>query len=243
MPKRIYAIGDIHGDLKQLTEMHTRIENDLNGETDYTIIHIGDLVDRREDSRGVIELLMTGQNEGKPWQVLKGNHDRLFYWFLEDPARKDPQLRSDYDWLHHRMGGRTTLESYGVDASETRKVSDIVAEAIEKVPASHLDFLRSLKTSILCNNIAFVHAGVRPGIPLIDQTEDDLIWIRKGWHEITEQQEYLVVHGHTVIDEVTDYGNRINIDTGAAWGNEMSAIVIEGAKIWVLGKDGRRVLR
>lgn len=243
MSKRMYAVGDIHGDLEKLKAIHARIEKDRQGDMDAPVIHIGDLVDRREDSRGVINFLMQGQQAGQPWVVLKGNHDRLFYWFLEDPLRKDPNLRPDYTWLHPRIGGMETLASYGIDVVTERPLEELHAEAVATVPAEHHAYLSNLLTSYVCNGILFAHAGIRPGVALADQTEDDLIWIRKGWLEVTEPHEMLVIHGHTHIPEVTDYGNRINIDTGAAWGDKMSVIVIEGDHVWVLEEDGRHQLR
>ena len=112
----IYAISDIHGDLVKLLEVQDRITADAakHGVSDYTIIHIGDLVDRREDSKGVIEHLMAGVADGKPWIVLKGNHDRMMHWFMEDPDRPDNHLKPGYSWLYHRIGGRETLEYYSV---------------------------------------------------------------------------------------------------------------------------------
>ena len=73
-------------------------------------------------------------------------------------------------------------------------------------------------------------------------TEDDLIWIRQAFHDYMEPFEALIIHGHTVIDAVTHYGNRINIDTGAAYGHDLSAIVIEGGQVWILDPEGRRAL-
>lgn len=108
-----------------------------------------------------------------------------------------------------------------------------------KVPASHLAYLAALPTHHLRGACLFVHAGVRPGIDLHDQTEDDLLWIRTDFLDDTRDHGALVVHGHTPVDRVTHYGNRLNLDTGAGYGKAMSAVVIEGADVFRLTPKGR----
>lgn len=242
--KLIYAIGDIHGDFEQLLTIHARIEKDLSDQDnpDYEIIHIGDLVDRRPDSKGVIDYLMDGISAGKPWIVIKGNHDRLFQWFLETPHRKDPSLRPDYNWLTPRMGGQDTLMSYGMNIPEGYDIDTIAAEAKKTVPKAHYDFLAALPFSYEIDECFFVHAGVNPKFLLSEQTEDDMLWIRKGFLEYNDPYEKMVIHGHTPVDEVTHYGNRINIDTGAAWGDALSAIVIDDGTFWNLLPEARAPL-
>lgn len=244
MRKAIYAIGDIHGDLEQLLEAHMRVKADAlcHGYKDYEIVHVGDLVDRREDSCGVIEYLMTGLENNEPWIVLKGNHDRLFYRFLDDPHQRDPVLRPDYTWLTPKMGGLDTLRSYGVYADENYDLETLHKEAVARVPAKHKAFLEALPLSYEAGDFLFVHAGIKPKVPLVEQTEDDLLWIRAPFHEYLAPHPKIIVHGHTSIDEVTHYGNRINIDTGAAWGNELSTIVIDANDAFLVGEDGRELL-
>ena len=237
-----YAIGDIHGDLDQLLAIHARINEDRksNNVTDYQIVHVGDLVDRRPDSKGVIDFLMAGIADGEPWTVLKGNHDRLFQWFMETPHRADDRLRSDYNWLHHRMGGRETLESYGITfPAEDYDIDAVHAEALKIVPNAHYEFIRDLPLMLDIGEFIIVHAGINPTRPIDDQDEDDLLWIRPGFLDYKEPFVKKIIHGHTIIKEVTDYGNRINIDTGAAWGDAMSAVVIEGSVVQVLTETGR----
>jgi len=116
-------------------------------------------------------------------------------------------------------------------------------EAREAVPQSHYDYLKSLKLTHETAYFFFAHAGIRPGIPLENQTEDDLLWIRQDFLDAPEMHPKIIIHGHTVADEVTHYGNRINIDTGAAYGEKLSTIVIEGPDVWVLDGSERRPLR
>ncbi len=235
----IYAIGDIHGHLELLKAAHHRINADMALHGDASIVHLGDLVDRGPDSRGVVEFLMLGVAAGRDWVVLKGNHDRLFTGFMTDPAWRDPGLKPEHSWLHPRIGGATTLASYGVRSPGDRPVAPVHAEALAAVPLDHRRFLESCPTSFTFEQAIFVHAGIRPGIPLADQTEDDLVWIRQEFLDDTRDHGALIVHGHTAIAKATHYGNRLNMDSSAAYGGPLSAAVIEGRSAFLLTDSGR----
>ncbi|WP_022703610.1 metallophosphoesterase [Pseudorhodobacter ferrugineus] len=241
---RSYAIGDIHGHLDLLIAAHARIAADKTrcGDTDAPIIHIGDLCDRGPDSRGVIDYLAQGIAAGENWIVLKGNHDRMLTLFLDDPHAQDPGLRVEYSYLHPRIGGSTTLASYGVANAGDRPLAPVHAEAVAAVPAAHRAFLSSRPTCFAYGDAMFVHAGVRPGIVVTDQTEDDLCWIRDGFLDYRGAFPWLVVHGHTALDTAVNYGNRVNIDSSAAYGGPLTAVAIEGRDVSVLGDDGRVAL-
>lgn len=238
---RTYAIGDIHGHLDKLEAAHARIAADraAHGDVRAPVVHIGDLVDRGPDSRGVIEFLVQGLASGEPWVVLKGNHDRMFAGFLENPDSHDRGLREGLHWIDPRLGGDATLASYGVAGAGERLLFDLHEEALAAVPAAHVRFLRGLPTKILRDGMAFVHAGIRPGVPLRQQSEDDLLWIRRDFLDDRRDHGVLVIHGHTPVDSVTHYGNRLNIDTGAGYCRALSAVVIETGRVWLLGPRGR----
>lgn len=239
MTDLVYAVGDIHGDLEELQRVVARIDADAAGHA-HRVVFLGDLVDRRADSRGVIELLMAGQAAGRPWIVLKGNHDRLMTLFIRH-GRADPCLRRGLDWLNPRLGGDATLASYGIDiAGMTR--AGIRSAALRAVPAAHLDFLEGLPDRHETEHVFFCHAGIRPGVPLAEQTEDDLLWIRKPFHDHPARHPKLIVHGHTPVDAVTHYGNRINIDTGCAYGGPLSVIRFDGDSPAELTWTGRAAL-
>lgn len=244
MTDLVYAIGDIHGHIDKLSDAHLRISQDrVNcGDNGATVIHVGDLVDRGPDSKGVIDFILAGLQAGQPWVVLKGNHDRLLQKFLEDPNWRDPVLRPDYTWLHPNMGGRKTLQSYGVDASEDRSIDEMHQQAVDLVPASHQAFLATMPLYHETMNCLFVHAGIRPNIAIEAQSENDLMWIRDDFLSYTQPHNKLVVHGHTMVKSPTRYTNRVNIDSGAGRGDDLSAIVIEDQDVWVLESDGRRKL-
>lgn len=238
---RTYAIGDIHGHLDRLQAAHARIARDraLTGDAEAPVVHVGDLVDRGPDSAGVVDYLRRGPGDGAPWIVLKGNHDFMFTLFLSDPYAQDPGLRPDLNWLHVRLGGVATLASYGIADAGERPLADVHAEALARVPASHLAFLSGLPLTHARDQSLFVHAGIRPGIAIPAQSPQDLMWIRAPFHTSRQDHGALIVHGHTVIPTAHHYGNRLNIDTGAAYGGPLTAVVIEGRDVWELTEGGR----
>lgn len=238
MTQPIYAIGDIHGQIEMLEEALAQIQAD--GGPDAQIIFLGDYVDRGADSKAVIERLVQGKAAGKPWRFLKGNHDRMFEWFMEPVPRHDPHLLVGYHWLHERLGGTTTLASYGVDVGNRRRLNSVHAEALSAVPVSHQRFLQDCEVSIAQGTLFFCHAGVRPGVELKDQVEDDLVWIREDFGHDTSDHGALIVHGHTPVDTPLHAGNHVNLDTGAGYGKPITAAVFEGTEVHILTKTGRR---
>lgn len=233
---RLYAIGDIHGQIDLLHAAHERVFRD--GGQNALIAHVGDLIDRGPDSRGVVQHLMQGQRDDRPWIVTRGNHDRFLAKFLSDPAWIDPGLASAQHWIDHPgLGAAATLASYGLDPSLPR--NRLYAEALKAVPQDHADFLASLPLWFLHPEALVVHAGIRPGIDLQDQAEQDLVWIRKEFLESPADHGPLIVHGHTAIETATHYGNRLNIDGGAAYGRPLCAVVIEDKAVHLLTDEGR----
>ncbi|NRP13664.1 Bis(5'-nucleosyl)-tetraphosphatase, symmetrical [Aliiroseovarius sp. xm-m-379] len=242
---RVYAIGDVHGHLDKLIAAHALIAEDRARccDADAPVVHIGDLVDRGPDCKGVIQYLIDGQVRGENWVVLKGNHDRMMEMFLRDYPMVDHMLLHDHNWLHPRIGGVETLASYGVEVPEGIRTYQLHAQALAAVPQAHRRFLDTLPCLHRIEDLCFVHAGIRPGVALEDQVEDDLTWIRQEFHNSDADHGPLIVHGHTPVDEVTHYGNRLNIDTGAGHGKDIGVVVIEGRDAWVLSEDGRKPVK
>lgn len=228
--KRVYAIGDIHGRDDLLEALLVKIDADdaARGPADTQIVFLGDLPDRGPSSRQVIERAMT-LAAAKPETVfIKGNHEELMIrvWDGDRPTAA----------TFHRAGGRETLISYGVSA-EQYDAWDL-GEATEAtgrvVPKPHIDFLKSFRNSYRLGDYFFAHAGVRPGIALDDQDEKDLRWIRGDFIESDADFGAVVVHGHTIRDEVEERANRIGIDTGAYATGRLTAIGLEGTDRWYL---------
>lgn len=254
----IYAIGDIHGQNAQLHHALSLIAAD--GGADARVVFLGDYTDRGPDSRGVIDALIAGRDAGRDWVFLQGNHDRMFGNFLRHGTEHDARVQSGISWLNRRLGGEATLASYGLKGvmhfrSDTQKGLEylehfegdagwIATGALQElaqgaVPTAHLDFLETLPLWHQTDDLLFVHAGLRPGIALADQAEDDLIWIRDPFLKSTADFGHLVVHGHTALDHPRHHGNRVNLDGGAGYGNPLVPAVFEGRDCWLLTETGR----
>lgn len=237
MTKPIYAVGDIHGQHTELLRVLDQISAD--GGPDAEVVFIGDYTDRGPASSHVLDTLIDGLAKGKTWHCLKGNHDRMFSWFMRDYPLHDAYLPVYLYWLHERLGGDTTLASYGIEMAGTDRQTSVHALAKAAVPQAHVDFLDSLAHSFQNDDLFFAHAGIQPGVALADQSEHDLLWIRKEFHVDKRDHGKLIVHGHTPVEAATHYGNRINIDAGAGYGRPLVAVVFEGRECWSLTDQGR----
>jgi serine/threonine protein phosphatase 1 len=258
----IYAIGDIHGQKSQLDRALELIADD--GGPDAQIVFLGDYTDRGPDSRGIIQTLIDGLDAGKPWHTIKGNHDKMFHDFVTQGAEHDDMIKSGLSWVNARLGGRQTLASYGLDGDPaflhpanggletltsydmdagTLSAQELVLQARDTVPASHVAFLAHLPLTFETEELLFVHAGIRPGVPMEHQKQEDLIWIRDGWLEDTRDHGKLVVHGHTALEHPEHYGNRVNLDGGAGYGRPLVPAVFEGRNCWALTDKGRLPLQ
>lgn len=224
--RRIYAIGDIHGCDTQLSNLHAIIAADLANRPVAAplLLHIGDYVDRGPDTAGVIARLLRGSPlPGVPMVNLMGNHEHTMLEALSG------ERAAATDWLF--AGGRAALESYGVDPESPR---DRWPAAI---PAAHLDFLRGLTLMHRDGGYAFVHAGVRPGVALDQQTRDDLLRMRQPFLFSDADFGAVVVHGHTPVKAPVVRHNRIAIDTGAVFGGKLTCVVLEGETLGFLTAD------
>jgi serine/threonine protein phosphatase 1 len=220
--RRLYGIGDIHGRLDLLEELHEMIREDSAGfDGSKTVIYLGDYIDRGAQSRQVLDLLIAQTLEGFDTVYLMGNHEQSILDFLQHP-------RATTAWLTY--GGQVTLLSYGVGQGRmvmTQDLEQIRDELEEKIPQSHLDFLRACRLFHIEGGYCFVHAGIRPEVPLQEQAAEDLLWIRDEFTRSRVRHEHVVVHGHSITDEVEWRPNRIGIDTGAYQSGLLTALVLE----------------
>jgi serine/threonine protein phosphatase 1 len=232
----LYVIGDIHGHLAQLDRALALI--DVDGGSDAHVVFLGDYTDRGPDSKGVIERLMDGLDQGRNWTCIKGNHDRMFEWFMEDQPRQEPHLPVDLTWQHERLGGLTTLASYGVNIEGRPRLSEVHAQALQLVPYAHIDFLKNCQLCFENDALFVVHAGIRPGVPLMEQTEHDMLWIRQEFVNDYSVHPKLIVHGHTAVDYPEHHGNRINLDGGAGYGRDLWPARFDGTDCTLLTDEG-----
>lgn len=222
---RVYAIGDVHGRVDLLRQMHATILADAARAVPGTalqVIYLGDYVDRGLHSREVLDLLLEPL-PGCRCIYLRGNHDQQFLDFLSNPAAGPA-------WL--RFGGDATIYSYGVRVPDTlngtERIERMWLELRQAVPARHVAFLQSLRFAYEVGDYAFVHAGVDPAKPLSAQTRDDLLWIRDAFLDSECDFGRVIVHGHSISRDPDVRGNRIGIDTGACYSNRLTCLVLEG---------------
>jgi len=244
----LYAIGDIHGFPDQLDRALALIEAD--GGQDSPVIFLGDYVDRGPNAKAVIQTLIDGQAAGRPWTCLIGNHDLMFWRFATSGVWQDRMIKSGKGWLHHRLGGNTTTMSYVPDldiAAGIDPVTDADRARLQPllknaVPQTHLDWIANGPRYHHAEGHLFVHAGIRSGVAITDQTEEDLVWIREGWIDNDDDHGITVVHGHTALDAPQHHGNRINLDGGAGYGRTLVPAVLEDGAWFTLDEAGRTPL-
>ncbi len=226
-PAAVYAIGDIHGCVEQLIALEAAIARDGGGlEGEKWIVTLGDYIDRGPDSRGVIEHLLGTPPRGFRRFTLAGNHDAILLDFLANPD-------AHAYWLDE--GGVETLASYGIDLHH--EVIDTGLRS--RIPAAHLALLEALPVYLSLPGWLFVHAGIRPGIPLATQSDDDLMWIRAPFLSAQLTGGLRVVHGHTPSREPSVTPHRIGIDTHCFATGRLSAVrVTPDGKTKFLSVDG-----
>jgi serine/threonine protein phosphatase 1 len=219
--QRIYAIGDVHGCIDRLVALHEAIAEDMAERpcAETTLVHLGDYVDRGTDSAQVVDWLLSGPPVPATRVVnLMGNHEQMM---LAAIGGTDKEAASH--WLNN--GGADSLMSWGI----ARSVPPTEWAAL--IPPQHLTFLRGLQFRYLNAPYLFTHAGIRPGTPLHEQTEQDMLWIREPFLSSRADHGVVVVHGHTPKRDPIVQRNRIAIDTGAVLGGALTCVVLEEDRI------------
>lgn len=232
---RLYAIGDIHGRLDLLRDMHARLARDLVRRrcARFRVIHLGDYVDRGPESAGVVEHLVEFCRDGDA-VCLAGNHDLYVTRFLKDP------VATGAHWLH--FGGVEALASYGIDAAMPglglRSMKALRKALVAALPPAHLDFFNALPFIERHGDYIFVHAGLRPGVKVERQKPADLTYIREPFLSHAGDFGGVVIHGHTAGDDPVIRPNRIGIDTRAYASGRLTCLVLEGAQKGFLAAEG-----
>ena len=221
---RAYAIGDVHGRLDLLEQLLSEIERDRaeRPAQKTLLVFLGDLIDRGPHSAQVIERLRNYSPSGTRTAFLLGNHEEVFLRIVEGDTSLIPS------WLE--FGGAQCLQSYGADwrqiARERRgKALELIRNA---VPSEHVEFIRNFVDTCRFGDYLFVHAGIRPGVTIDEQLQSDLRWIREPFLFDDTDHGCIVVHGHTIREEVEERSNRIGIDTGAYRTGVLTSLVIDG---------------
>ena len=227
---RAYAVGDIHGRVDLLEHLLARIHADLQHRpaAKTLLIFVGDLVDRGPSSAQVIERLRCYRRDGVDPVFLLGNHEEVLLRIIHGDSSVVES------WL--KFGGLQCLQSYGVTLARVRgRSSEKVVELVRAtVPREHVEFLETFVDSCRFGDYLFVHAGIRPGVEIDQQSQSDLRWIREPFLFDESDHGFVVVHGHTITEEVDERPNRIGIDTGAYRSGILTALAIEGTDRWLI---------
>lgn len=226
----VYAVGDVHGRYDLLVALLEAVVADVGSLAPSErplLIFCGDYVDRGPRSAEVMATLVwLSRHAALEVAFLRGNHEAMMLAFLDRPF----ETRG---WL--RAGGTATLRAYGVEPPEGDADEDcwrLRDELMDRLPASHLEFLRRLPTRMTCGDYVFVHAGLRPGVPLARQDDEDCLWIREEFLERDHRFEKIVVHGHSwTSDTPVITPHRIGIDTGAYRTGALTAVRLETSAI------------
>jgi serine/threonine protein phosphatase 1 len=226
---RIYAVGDVHGRIDLLLEVERLICEDHAAQRSRAagfIVLVGDYVDRGPDSRAVLDHLLRPPPAGFRRICLLGNHDA----WLRDYVRGLPVSEA---WLLY--GGDATMLSYGVPLdlrlSGPNQLERARGGLLATMPREHRRFLDSLELGFSMGDYFFCHAGIRPGVPLEHQTENELLWIREPFLSAEVDYGKVVVHGHTIGERPVVRRNRVGIDTGAYRSGRLTALVLEGTDL------------
>lgn len=200
--RKIFAIGDIHGTADKLSALMEKIPIDFNSDL---LVFIGDYIDRGPSSFEVVDYLVELKKEHPDIVFLKGNHEDMLQKYLAGNDR--------FTYLFN--GGQKTLDSY-LNRKNKSEFSPI--------PSSHIDFYESLVLYFQTDDYIFVHAGMRENVPLKQQKPQEILWIREDFIHSKFDFGKRVIFGHTPFSEPLVQRNKIGIDTGAVYGNQLTCI-------------------
>lgn len=225
-PTAVYAIGDTHGCLPELQQLERMILDDAGGTAgEIWLVYLGDYVDRGPNSAGVIDHLLTPAPPGTRRICLAGNHEELMLAYCRNPS-------TGAQWM--KLGALETLQSYGVPMAgfATATLQARLGRLRSHIPFGHLDFLESLPVSLSLPGVVLVHAGMKPGIPLDEQSDEILQWMRyEPGHESAAPSGPLVIHGHTPASLPYISPKRICIDTGAYATGRLTAVRVAPGEV------------
>lgn len=200
--ERTFAVGDIHGCLDKLTCLMDMIDIDQKIDT---LVFMGDYIDRGTRSKEVVDYLIDLARRQRRVIFLKGNHERMLQRYL-----------SGTSMFHFLVnGGQATLDSYLKNQSHAED---------RLIPTTHRDFFDNLRLYYETEQYIFVHAGLKPNVPLEEQSEWDMLWIRDEFIYSDFDFGKRVIFGHTPFREPLILDNKIGIDTGAVYGNRLTCV-------------------
>jgi serine/threonine protein phosphatase 1 len=229
---KLYIVGDIHGRLDKLDELHRLIQEDVRQSptAEIQVVYLGDYIDRGPDSAGVLQRLIDRPLGDLPTIHLMGNHEEMLLRFLDRPE-------SGTSWF--AAGAASTVASYGLTWRGGGGLAAMAAELRDAIPPAHHEFLDELKLFFYRGDVFCVHAGIRPGTAIAKQKQADLLWIRQPFLNSSSRSDVLVIHGHTPTPNGPEVRhNRIGIDTGAYYTGVLTCLVLSHSEQYFLSTEG-----
>lgn len=235
----LYAVGDVHGRADLLEKLLDAIKQDAEAaDAEPIIIFLGDIIDRGPDNLQAMDLVQKTISDHSGSALVLGNHDALFRSFINGTYTDDLITH----WLT-QLGGLATIDSYLPD--RPRKLDDIQDALVEQF-GRHQELLNGAVDKIVTDRFCFVHAGIRPGVPLQKQDPHDLRWIREDFLSYDRPLERFVVHGHTPTESSFPdvFGNRVCLDTGAYYSGRLTAarFQVDHLDAFIYSEDNRTVV-
>lgn len=222
---RCFVVGDIHGCLNEIERLLEAVAPSSND----TVVFLGDYIDRGPASKEVVSRLLRLRREGPQCVFLKGNHEDMFLSFIG--------LQGRYGESFLYNGGETTLRSYGVEHSPAHTIA-------ARLPPDHLEFLRELQMHYVTGDFLCIHAGFDPQRPMVEQSDEDLLWIRGPFIQHPHPLPYTVLFGHTPRREVLiDLPYKIGLDTGLVYGNKLSCFETSQKELFQVGYGDSKARR
>ena len=223
----IFAIGDIHGCLNELTLLHKKIltHDKFNAKEDL-LVYLGDYIDRGLNSKHVIDQIIKIKNTQIKTVMLMGNHEEMMIDFL---FNKNNNIKN---WLN--FGADQTFRSYDIeivefikDGFEDNVIQKLRASLLDKMDNSHINFFNNLELTFSIQKYLFVHAGIDPKKKLIDQNKKDYLWSRSiDFFNKDFKSEKIIVHGHTPEENIVNDPYRINVDSGCYFSGKLSSVCL-----------------
>lgn len=226
--QRVYVIGDVHGCAQELGTILSHVMEVASGSD--TIIFIGDYIDRGPSSSSVIDIALELKANHERTVFLKGNHEAMLLDYLDKPRSIESRFL--------QFGGVETFQSYGASTEQ------VYEDPKSIFPESHLSFFSNLSLGVIWHDFVMVHAGIRFTLPLEEQKEEDLLWIREEFVPIKHPLPYTIVFGHTPQKKILlDMPYKIGIDTGCVYGNKLSCIELSERKIYQVAFGTTKLLK
>jgi serine/threonine protein phosphatase 1 len=217
------VIGDLHGRIDCLNALLDKLQTEA---PDTRWIFVGDYIDRGDHSAQVLDRLWVVREHLPDTVFLLGNHEEMMLSFLDDPERAGNR------WIYH--GGLQTMASFGFGGLRGKNPPEILIKAREhlreKLGSEREAWLRELPRAFESGNVAAVHAGADPALPIRDQ-QDQLTWGHEDFPRKARADGVWIVHGHTIVDMPQEKNGIISVDTGAYATNRLTAAVIKNGAV------------